>query len=734
MIIVANRLPVRFERTDNVLHVHESEGGLATALASLDSKYIKEWVGWPGVYVENTAHKQEIAEVMDKSYHSVFLSKREVDLYYNGFSNETLWPLSHYFMEFTNYNQEQWEAYKQVNEKFCDKVLEVAKDGDIIWVHDYHLMLLPGLLREKLRNNPIGFFLHIPFASFELFRTLPWRKELLNGVLGAHLVGFHTFEYMQNFSNTVYRVLGYENRLGTVNADGRMSYMDAFPIGINFEKFNTTSASQQVLKLIEKFQKSFGNVKLILSIDRLDYTKGIVNRLKAFDHLLKAYPDLNHKVSLIMLTVPSRDNVGKYRELKIEVDELVGKINGRHSTITWTPIHYLYRSLPFEEIVALYKLADIAFVTPLRDGMNLVAKEYVASKTDANGVLILSEMAGSAIEMDGALLINPNDDNAMVQALHKAICMDTHEQQLRLRKMRHQIAVNSVEKWGESFITQLSSIFQHAKKIEDRIVNTEHIAEFCTSFSFADNRIIFLDYDGTLTGFTDNPYDARPDENLKQILQDVSRYATVVLLSGRDHHIMEEWFGELDVQLIAEHGVWHKREGIWKKEKNFSSSWKSEIMPLMQQVVENTPGSFIEEKPFSLVFHYRRCDSWQSEIRAPQLINSLKTVCQKNNLSILDGNKVVEVRVAGIDKGSAAYEWLSKEKWDFIMAIGDDRTDEDMFGVMPEQAHTIKVGIQNSIAKWRIRNSGRVRELLQHLLTYHEIKSHDADVSYKKAN
>jgi len=709
------------------MEVHESEGGLATGLASLNSQYEKEWVGWPGVYPKNETHREEICRQLDKSYHPVFLSEKEIDMYYKGFSNETLWPLLHYFMEYTKFKTEYWEEYKSVNEKFCDAVVEVVNDGDLIWVQDYHLMLLPGLLREKLNNtNPIGFFLHIPFASFELFRTLPWRKELLNGMLGSDLVGFHTFEYMQNFINATYRILGYENRLNAINAEGRLSYTDVFPMGINFEKFNNASATEEVISQVNFFKERFGNVKLVLSVDRLDYTKGIINRLKAFDNLLTKYPELRNKVSLIMLTVPSRDDVGEYKNLKVEVDELVGNINGRHSTLTWTAVHYFYRSIPFEQLVALYDLADIGFVTPLRDGMNLVAKEFVASKTHGNGVLILSEMAGAAIELDGALLINPNDETAMTKALYTALHMDSQEQEMRLKKMQQHVAQNSVEKWGENFTTQLNLIYQEARQIKNKFINGKETAEICADFVNAENRLLLLDYDGTLAPFCANPYDAKPSYELKELLQELSRHATVVLLSGRDHFVMEEWLGDLDIHLVAEHGIWQFENKQWKQAKALSSAWKSEIHPVIQQFVEKTPGSFIEEKPFSLAFHYRRSDTWLAEVRTPQLMNALRPLCEANGLNILDGNKVVEVRIAGIDKGNAAQKWLSGNDWDFVMAIGDDTTDEDMFRVLPETAYSIKVGSQISQAKWRIRNCEKVLELLQHVATFNRMNESES--------
>ncbi|NJL60109.1 MAG: hypothetical protein HC887_11215 [Desulfobacteraceae bacterium] len=278
---------------------------------------------------------------------------------------------------------------------------------DIIWVHDYQLMLLPGLLREHLPESRIGFFLHIPFPAYELFRNLTSRKEILHGLLGSDLIGFHTFDYMRHFLNSAYRIMGVDTKLNEISYDNRVVYADTFPMGIAFDKYHNASRMPDVMKYIDEYQSFYGNQKIILSVDRLDYTKGILHRLAAFDKLLEQHPEYKGKVSLLAIVVPSRDTVAQYKELKIRIDEKIGNINGKYSDMNWVPIFYLYRGLPFEQLSALYYLSDIALVTPLRDGMNLVAKEYVAAKKDKTGVLILSEMAGAAIELTDAIIIIP---------------------------------------------------------------------------------------------------------------------------------------------------------------------------------------------------------------------------------------------------------------------------------------------------------------------------------------
>jgi trehalose 6-phosphate synthase/phosphatase len=326
----------------------------------------------------------------------VFLSSEEIEDFYEGFSNETLWPNFHYFNQYTVYKEELWLAYQRVNKKFAEILSEELEDDDTVWIHDYQLLLLPQLIRAISPNATIGFFLHIPFPSYESFRLLPWRRELLNGLLGADFLGFHTYDDMRHFLSSVNRLAGLGNSNGTIKVKNRLIKADALPMGIDYEKYATSAQDPETLAREARYRKSIGTVKLILSIDRLDYSKGIPQRLRAFELFLSKYPDFKEKVSLFMVVVPSRDSVSKYKQLKEEIDLLVGRINGQFSKLNWTPIHYFYRSFPLPALSAFYRISDVALVSPMRDGMNLVCKEYVASRLDKKGVLILSEMAGAS--------------------------------------------------------------------------------------------------------------------------------------------------------------------------------------------------------------------------------------------------------------------------------------------------------------------------------------------------
>ena len=720
LIIVSNRLPIRIEQKNEKLSYLPSEGGLATGLASLDNIKDKIWIGWPGYVSESATEKEAIHKRLsqDKML-PVFLSEKDMEDYYEGFSNKTVWPLFHYFTEFTIYNQEFWKRYKKVNEQFCEEVLKVADEQDTIWVHDYQLMLLPGMIRKALPEVTIGFFLHIPFPSYEMFRQLPWRKEILEGILGSDLVGFHTFEYMRHFMSAVYRILGVEQSLGRLVIDRRIVNVDMFPMGIDYDKFYSSVQHPSISEEASMYKFRFGSTRLILSVDRLDYTKGIIQRLKAFNAFLERNPDLVGSVSLILVVVPSRSGVEQYQQLKVEVDMMVGEINGKFGALDWVPIHYFYRSLPFNSLSALYSISDVALVTPLRDGMNLVAKEYIASKAkDKRGVLILSEMAGAAIQLDKAIKINPNNVEEIVTALEEALRMSENEQITRNEKMQEGLKKQNVQWWAKNFLDMLERTHQQRIKIHERELKGKELQQITQQFRESKRRLLFLDYDGTLVDFQDDPKAASPDAELKKILNELlaREENQVVLISGRDKEILESWFKDVDVDIVAEHGVWLRKAGHqWQMIRNLSQAWKPEIRAILERFVDRTPGSFIETKDYSLVWHYRKTDNWIADIRVRELRNALLNPASVLNLQIMEGNKVLEIKNSGVNKGEAATKWIEQEERDFIFCIGDDWTDEDMFKVMPEKAVSIKVGFSETAAKYTIKNQQEVRVLLKSL-------------------
>ncbi len=715
LLIVSNRLPVTVIRKKGGLNLQPSVGGLATGLASISRKYNTLWIGWPGVDVKNSEEEKILEERMkSKGLHPVNLSRSEVNGYYHGFCNKTIWPLFHSFPQYTIYNEEWWNAYKKVNEKFSNVIANIAKSDDIIWIHDYHLMLLPNLLRKEMPDAKIGFFLHIPFPPFEMFRQLPWRKDLLEGLLGADLIGFHIYDYVQNFLQCVHRLLGYEHELGKLIVEDRVVKVDAFPMGIDYDKFKEIASSPEVEEEVKRIRKKLGGRRIILSVDRLDYTKGIPLRLEAFDLFLDKYPEYIGKVTFVLKLVPSRTRVEHYVQLKKHVDELVGKINGKYGDIEWMPVQYIYRFLPFEKLVALYRAADVALITPLRDGMNLVAKEFIASKIDGKGALILSETTGAAFELVEAIIVNPNNKEKIAEALKIALEMPEDEQVDRNRAIQERLRRYNVEKWAEDFIQELNKTKEVQQEFSTKYLMRD-VDKLLKDYRNSSKRLLLLDYDGTLVPHADDPRKVEPDEELIEILAKLSsdQRNTVVIVSGRDKKTLEKWFKNLNVDLVAEHGAAIRKNGEWKSIES-TDDWKESIRQVLELYVDRTPGSFIEEKEFSIVWHYRKANPELGKRRAAELENVLMSLIAGTDLNILKGDKVIEIRKAGVDKGRAALEWLSNE-WEFILAAGNDVTDEDLFSVLPENSYSIKIGFSPSRAKYYLKSVYELREILKKL-------------------
>ncbi len=622
LLIVSNRIPVSVTKKNGELHFDPSAGGVATGLGSFYRSHRSLWIGWPGITREKVREreKEEIREQLHgKDCKPVFISKRDAENYYYGFCNKTVWPLFHHFPLYTSYSKAFWESYRRVNQSFRDAVLDTAQPEDTIWVHDYQLMLLPGLIREQWPEATVGFFLHIPFPSFEVFRLLPWRRQIIEGILGADLVGFHTNDYALHFLDSVHHLLGFEHSFGRITAPDRVIKTDVFPMGIDYKRFASAAEDEQVQKGVRRIRKKLGNRKIILSIDRLDYTKGIPERLEAFDLFLEKYPEYKENVTLILVVVPSRTGVEHYVQMKNRVDELTGKINGKHGTIGWVPIWYLYRFQPFHNLAALYGVADAALVTPMRDGMNLIAKEFVATKTDGKGVLILSEMAGASKELGEALIVNPNNQEEISEAIKRALVMSEEEQVERNRIMQKRLQRYNVVRWGTDFLDALFSVKKIQLHLSVRKLTQDAEKKLIKAYDESDNNIILLDYDGTLVPFAEKPGKAKPDDELVGMLDALGENSKnqVVIISGRDRHTLDRWFGSRALSMIAEHGVWIKERGKgWKTIEPLRGDWKEQMRPILEWYEDRTPGSFIEEKDFSLVLHYWKTDPRLSSLRA----------------------------------------------------------------------------------------------------------------------
>jgi trehalose 6-phosphate synthase/phosphatase len=719
---------VRVEQGE--LRFDESAGGLVSGLSSYLDSYKQHlprreehvWVGWPGSTVAEEL-KDQVRERALAEYHAypVFLSEADMDHFYLGFCNSTIWPLFHYFPSYTDYREEYWQNYRHVNELFCNSLVEMIQPDDVVWVQDYHLMLLPGLLRERLPHLRSGFFLHIPFPSFEIFRLLPprWRSAILEGLLGADLVGFHTYEYLQHFLQSVMRILGHEHHMGQIPLPNHVVKAETYPMGIDFHKFFDASTHPVTQEERAVLQKTLAGVRTVLSVDRLDYSKGILNRLEGFELFLENHPEFHAAVVLLLVVVPSRIGVYQYDLMKKQIEEFVGRINGKFGTVGWTPVIYQYRPLSLHPLVALYSLSDVALVTPLRDGMNLVAKEYVASRTDGTGVLILSEMAGAAKELGEAIIVNPNDRHEIAAALKESLEMPVEEQQRRNRVMQERLRRYDVIRWAAEFVEQLVAMDEVQQRYKAKALSPATKRRIAERFVGAPRRIILLDYDGTLVSFARRPSLAAPPSHVIHLLRALASQpqTTVVLISGRDRGSLSAWFGDLPLNLVAEHGAWLREQGgEWDLLQQHTVDWKPSLLPILQQYADRLPGAFVEEKEHSLVWHYRGADPEQARPLAAELADHLTHFTANINIQVLQGSKVVEVRNAGVNKGNAALRWLSAREYDFIMAIGDDWTDEDLFAALPESALTVRVGPANTRAQFNVAGPAEALELLQTLL------------------
>lgn len=726
IIIVANRLPVQLKEKNGAMSLIQSSGGLVSSMLSYlthsgAGRYSGKalWVGASDISEKkfNSLEKEMPEEHSSFDLHPVFLPEAVKGKFYHGFCNDCIWPLFHYFPSYAKFNADFYAAYKSANACFMEKVLEVYRPGDLVWIHDYHLMNLPGLLRKKLPEASIGFFLHIPFPSFEVFRIVPndWKREILSGLLGADLIGFHTSDYMQYFLKSVQHTLGYDVSGRKVHMPDRVVAADAMPVSIDFNKFYTAANTEAVFEEKNKIRRSMSGRKVIVSVDRLDYSKALINRLESFGLFLEQQKYYRGKVTYILLVVPSREIITKYKENKMEIERLISSINGKYGTIDWTPVFYQYRSVDFSKLTALYFSADVALITPLRDGMNLVAKEFVSTRVDKRGVLILSETAGAAAELKEAVIVNPTDRQEIAAALLKALTMPVEEQVARNESMQARIRNYDVVKWAEDFVTQVAvqKSLQEFLKIKE--VTPQIGKSMLRSFQEADQKLILLDYDGTLAPFARTPQQAAPSEKLLELLGRLSAdsSSTIALVSGRKRDSLEAWFGHLDLTLVAEHGGFFKVAGRpWSQPVQVNTEWKEKILPLFHFYQDKCPGSFIEEKTLSLAWHYRNTDKEYGVIRARELEHELNALAAELGFQVMEGNMVIEARSGGIDKGAAASSLIGQKNYDFILAIGDDKTDEDMFKAIPEQGFSIKVGLTQSHARFNVRQQSDVIRFL----------------------
>lgn len=719
LINVSNRLPV----TVGADKITKSSGGLVAALEGLSKReYKTAWIGWPGAAFSEPERQHQIERVLRDEHGCVpvFLGKEETEAFYEGFSNSSIWPLLHYLPSYMHFEPAWWEHYQNVNRRFAEKVLENAHDGDLVWVHDYQLMLLPALLKAAAPQLRVGFFLHTPFPVYEVFRCLPRGRELVSGMLGADRIGFHTFGYLRHFFATAQRLLDLDPELTHIRTGGHSTTLGVYPIGINAAKFEETLNSPELARRREEFSAVHGGKQIVLSVERMDYTKGILHRLEAIDQFL-ADSNRTDDVRFIFVSVPSREGIEEYQALREEVEARIGRLNGKYATLRNSPIHFIHGSVEFTDLCAMYSLADVALVTPLIDGMNLVAKEYLACQRDNPGLLILSEFAGAAEELFNAFLVNPYDARGVAEALSAALALSPEEKRARNRAMRERVMRHDAQHWARSFINDLAA--SPPPKSAPAGAGPGEARESIVRALSENKRVaLFLDYDGTLREIERDPHSAGPTPAVEAVLGKLQDRpdVDVTLISGRQQEDLETWFGAYPFNLIAEHGASVRRHGQqeWEQlDRTVSYAWKAELLPILHLYEEATPGSFVEEKRTSLVWHYRKADPQFGAWKARELAEELVALTANEPIQVRRGKKIVEVSAADVNKATAVARLLEQDEgYEIALCAGDDQTDESMFRLSLPRMLSIKVGDGPTQARFRIPDPAAFRQFLEEVL------------------
>ncbi len=745
IIVVSNRLPVSLKRVGAHWQSKTNAGGLSTAMTPILRNSEGIWIGWSGD--TSSVRDQDREAILNQwaenhRYFSVDLDAETAYGFYEGISNDALWPLFHHFPSMLRFEPEHWHSYVKANQLFCDAILKQIGPNDLVWIHDYHLLLLPQMLRDAVPEINVGFFLHVPFPSSSVFRTLPKREELLSGMLGADYIGFHTHRYLQHFRTSILRLLGVSSQMDHLEVGRRTVRLDALPIGIATHEFSDLlTKGTETRKQLTELKQRFGYCKILLGVDRLDYTKGLPERLRAYRRFLQEHPNWRGKVVLIQVAVPSRGRVPRYSRLRREVDELIGEINGEWSTPHWSPITYLRRNLPQSELAALYASADVALVTPLRDGLNLVAKEYVACKSSGDGVLVLSEFAGAAAEMGEALLVNPYDEEGLSRTIARALSLDETEKHERMLALYRRVQKNNVFAWSERFIKNLNAAVKtrsEQPENEPLPLNNRILVE---SFTSARSRLLMFDYDGTLAPYASLPQRAIPAKRVVEALTLLCQQqnSTVAVVSGRSRGDLERWFSGINgLWIAAEHGAALRLpiSGKWELPVHTTSDdWKKRVYPFLEHFVDRTPGSFIETKEFSLVWHYRMSDPEFGEWLANDLVANLDHMLAESPVKAIKGQKTVEIKSLWANKGEVYSRLLATSSTpEFILAAGDDVTDEDLFARVPQDAWTIHVGRTDSKAKFYVPGPDEMVTLLEELSSCVESKINSSSLGTNNAN
>jgi trehalose 6-phosphate synthase/phosphatase len=701
-VIASNRLPVRFTVDGERIDVRASSGGLASALGVVRGDAL--WVGWPGTVVPEHLQPGATKRLAKESFVPIYLSADEEQDFYNRVCNDTLWPLLHYFGDRLRLTPEAWQRYVNVNERFADAILEHSGPDSRVWVHDFHLMLVPALLRRRAPNLSVGFFLHTPFPSSEVYRLLPAREDVLRGLLGADYVSFHLGDYARHFRSSCLRILGIDSQPDVIEVDGRRIGIGVDPIGIDTAGFREVLADPETARLVDTLEEQYEGRKLVLGVERLDYTKGIPQKLLAFERMLERDPAKARTVTMLQVLVPSRLESPEYVQQRDEIELLIARINGRFGQPGVTPVEYLHRDISKPGLVSLYRRADVMMVTPLRDGMNLVAQEFVLCQAAAGlpsrwrGSLLLSELAGSAQVLPGAMLVNPWNVDGVVERLEAALELDVRERRRRLETMAKRVEALDSRRWADGFLTRLGRYSRRDRRRKPPPeVDGEVKERLLRRFTRARTRSVLLDYDGTLRELEPHPDLAIPTAEIRALLRQLAALpgTDVHIVSGRRRRNLEQWLGLLPIHLCAEHGYLARAPGDeWRPLLDLDLTWMRPIERLLRRVAADVPGAHVERKSCSVAWHYREAEPEYGSWRAHELLNDLGQHLAGAPAEVLQGHRVIEVRARGVDKGVYVRHVFPEGKaaTRFVMGIGDDQTDHDLLDALPSGSVAGHVG------------------------------------------
>ncbi|KAI7894428.1 glycosyltransferase family 20-domain-containing protein [Mucor mucedo] len=729
----------------NIWHLSTRRGHSAmyAALDSLKKDYRTLYIGGTGSITTNNDKKLpvEVATIDDEERESLrHLLRSRYDMvpifvddklsfgHYEGYSKQVLWPLMHYLMWSDKVDELKfWDDYVKVNELYAAEAIKNYVEGDIIWVHDYHLMLVPQIIRAALPSAPVGLFLHTPFPSSEIFRCLPHRKEILTGILGANVVGFQTYNYGRHFASNCTRILGYEYTPSGIIGNGILIQIGVFPIGIDVERTRYHCHRPGVAPKVKAIRERYAGKKIIIGRDKLDPVKGVLQKLEAFELFLKDNPEWREKVVLIQVTSPGVLNSS---ELENKASEIVGRINAKYGSLEFTPANFFNQHIDRDEYYALLQVADIGLVTPVIDGMNTASFEYIVAQEEHHSPLILSEFAGTARSMGDAVIVNPWNFPEVARAIAECLSMSDEEKLSRYQQLQQFVNSHTAGFWARSLINGLinvpKNIWASASPLNVTRVKTEYEHRRKSAF--------FFDYDGTLSPICTDPELAKPSDELLEVLTKLAGNPqnVVWVISGRSKHYLEEWLGHIpNLGLSSEHGCFirdPKSETWVSMLENVDMSWKDDVMEIFEYYTERTPGSFIEQKECSLTWHYRKADPKYGAFQAMEMQNHLEqSVVGKLPIECITGKMNVEIRPSLVNKGVIIKRALTQNPdVEFILCAGDDKTDEDMFrtlerielGGNPILQFTVCVGSHNrkTLANWKVDSNQDFIRVLKELV------------------